>query len=273
MKRLSWILAALLPVATLLADEVLNNASVIDLKKSGLGDPVIVNKIKVSKCDFDISTDALKKLKEGGLSDEIISIMIDSATSTSAKTKAKLTEMAPVSNEPSTMHELGLWLYVEQGTERRMVKLKGQDGGRSSGWNKKSRATLYGDSATLQIGTTAPSFYYYEKPKEQESGLVSTTAASTVADDFILTKMEVRRDKKERRLAVGKEGFFGGKKSGLDPKDYVATTAEKVADGIYRIAPAQELQPGEYCFINKRNANRESLKYGDVELYDFGVKR
>ena len=67
--------------------------------------------------------------------------------------------------------------------------------------------------------------------------------------------------------------FFGGTTSGLDPMAYVAVNVEKVGDGIYRITPVRELPLGEYCFVDKHHANRESLKHGNVELYDFGVKR
>jgi hypothetical protein len=153
-----------------------------------------------------------------------------------------------------------------------MVKLKSESSGGSSGWNKKSRVTLYGASAILQITAAAPGvFYYYEEPPQQ--GAFATSTATTTADDLVLARMEVRADKNERRLAVGKEDFFGGKKSGLDSKAYVQTTAERVSDGIYRLAPVQALPPGEYCFIDKHDASREALKYRDVELYDFGVKK
>jgi hypothetical protein len=276
MQRMSWlvgqvVMISILAATTLLAQETLNNADVIGLKQVGLGDTVIINKIKVSKCDFDISTDALKKLKDGGLSDDVINAIIATAAPPSIPTPPKVAP-AVVSNDPNAPHELGIWLYQEQGTERRMIKLKSESSGGSSGWNKKSCVTLYGASAILQITAAAPGvFYYCEEPPQQ--GAFATSTATTTADDLVLARMEMRADKNERRLAVGKEDFFGGKKSGLDSKTYVQTTAEKVSDGIYRLVPVQALPPGEYCFIDKHDASREALKYRDVELYDFGVKK
>jgi hypothetical protein len=153
-----------------------------------------------------------------------------------------------------------------------MLKLKSQSSGHSSGWNKKSRVTLYGASAILQLTTATPGvFYYYEQARQEDAFAAPTTTAT--ADDLVLARMEVRTDKNERRLAVGKEGFFGGKTSGLDPNAYVPVKAEKISDGIYRLEPVQALPPGEYCFIDKHDASREALKYRDVELYDFGVKK
>ena len=45
------------------ADEVLNNASITEMKSLGLGDDVIVGKVKSSTCNFDTSIAALKQLK------------------------------------------------------------------------------------------------------------------------------------------------------------------------------------------------------------------
>lgn len=260
-------LLSLLP--TLHAEEVLNNAGVIELKNAGLGDAVIAYKIKASKCDFDISTDALKKLKEAELSDELISVIIEHATPAPAPAKPK-PPIPAISNDPNVSHEPGLWLYQElQGNDHRMVKLRAQSSGRSSGWNKKSRAVLYGASSVLQLTTTTPTFYFYDTTRPD----AAYANAGTAAEDLVLAKLEVRNDKNDRRLAVGRDEFFGGHKSGLDAKGYVAVNVEKVADGIYRIVPAQELQPGEYCFVDRNTANRETLKHGDIQLYDFGVKR
>jgi hypothetical protein len=261
------VMISLFASATLLAQETLNNAGVIELKQAGLGDAVILNKIKASKCDFDISTDGLKKLKEGGLSDEVINAIIATAIPSVAPAPPKLVAVA-ISNDPNVSHEPGIWLYQELSGERRMLKLKPQPSGESSGWNKKSRLILFGSAAVLQLSGSF-SFYYYEEPKQE--GAFAPTPMT--ADDFTLAKMEVKHDKNTRRLAVGAEGFFGGKTSGLDPNAYVPVKVEKISDGVFHIEPVKALQHGEYCFISRSDASREALKRGDVELYDFGVKK
>jgi hypothetical protein len=273
MKRIFWligsiVLICLLTPESLLAQETLDNAGVVALKQAGLGDTVIINKIKASKCDFDISTDGLKKLKEGGLSDDLINTIITTAAPSTVTALPKVVVPAVVSNDPSIAHEPGIWVYQEQGDEHRMVKLKPEPGGQSSGWNKKSRAVLYGAAANLQISGNY-SFYYYEEAKQEGA----FAAPPMTADDFALAKMEVRQDKNVRRLAVGKEGFFGGKSSGLDPAAYVPAKVEKISDGIFQIEPVKALQHGEYCFISKAQASREAIKHSDVELYDFGVTK
>ena len=51
------------------AEETLNNASVIELQGLNLGDAVIIEKIKTSKCEFDTSITGLKQLKAAKVSD------------------------------------------------------------------------------------------------------------------------------------------------------------------------------------------------------------
>lgn len=55
--------------------ELLTNNTVIKMVKAKLSEDTIINKIKGSKADFDLSTDGLIKLKEAGASDNIINAM------------------------------------------------------------------------------------------------------------------------------------------------------------------------------------------------------
>jgi len=57
--------------------ETLTNAKVIEMAKVGLGDEIVLNKIKTSGCKFDVSTDALIELKKGGVSDAVIALMME----------------------------------------------------------------------------------------------------------------------------------------------------------------------------------------------------
>src|ERR1035438_6966550 len=144
---------------------------------------------RYAECTNFINPDGLKKLKEGGLSDDLINVMIATAAPSVVTTPPKVVA-AVVSNDPHAPHEPGIWLYQEQGSEHRMVKLKPQPSGQSGGWNTKSRAVLYGAAAVLQLSGNY-SFYYYEEAK-QEGAFAPPTLT---ADDFVLAKMEVRQEK------------------------------------------------------------------------------
>jgi hypothetical protein len=74
-------MALLFVVTELNAREILNNASITELISIGLGDSVLVDKIKSSQCNFDVTLDGLKQLKTSKVSDTVISAMIVKASS------------------------------------------------------------------------------------------------------------------------------------------------------------------------------------------------
>src|SRR2546423_4389779 len=62
------------PSAT--AAQVLTDSDVLALVESKLAPEVIVEKIKASACDFDTSPEALRKLKDAGVPDSLLLVMV-----------------------------------------------------------------------------------------------------------------------------------------------------------------------------------------------------
>ena len=58
-------------------DETMTNDEVISLTNAGLNKSLIVNKIRTSKSRFDVSTDALIKLKKAGVADDVVAAMLE----------------------------------------------------------------------------------------------------------------------------------------------------------------------------------------------------
>jgi hypothetical protein len=69
--------AALVPTASVAVgqDEILTNKEVISMSYAGLDKTVIINKIKTSKTNFDLSTDSLIDLKQKAIASEILAAM------------------------------------------------------------------------------------------------------------------------------------------------------------------------------------------------------
>jgi len=80
------------------AGEMLTNASIIELQGLTLGDAVIIEKIKTSKCSFDTSINGLKQLKAANLPGAVIEAMI--------ATKAAVSDNAisTVAGDPNSSH-------------------------------------------------------------------------------------------------------------------------------------------------------------------------
>src|SRR2546421_6255656 len=91
----------------LAADETLSNASIIELQGLNLGDAVMIEKIKTSKCNFDTSIDGLKQLQQAKVSPAVIQAML--ATKSAAPGAVASNANINV-NEPLARHPAGGWV-------------------------------------------------------------------------------------------------------------------------------------------------------------------
>lgn len=77
------------------------------------------------------------------------------------------------------------------------------------------------------------------------------------------------RRKNDRELIVGEFGALGAS-TGTRSEDTVPFKVERLAPGLYRVTPEEELGPGEFCFFYAAGAG--ALGQGAVgKLFDFGV--
>src|SRR3989442_6553427 len=113
------VLAGLSSVRSM-AEEVLNNAAVIEMQGLNLGDAVILEKIRTSKCNFDTSVTGLKQLKAAKVSDAVIQAMISgSAPAAKAKPAGSISNE---SNDPAVLHSAGVWVLKD----KKMTKLESE---------------------------------------------------------------------------------------------------------------------------------------------------
>ena len=224
--------------------ETLNNGSVLELQKLNLGDAVIIDKIKASKCDFDVSVNGLKQLKEAQVSDAIIQAMI--ATKSPAAGAGAAKAAAPGDpNDPKAAHDVGVWLCEENNGQKKMTKLEPESlrmwmgGGPFGG---ASRAVLTGLKASLQISARRPVFYMYFG--EGGQGIMGSTSPN----ELPLARFDLKPKTQERLLIVGSVAPFAGYNSGIKRESLRAVDEDKVATSIYKITPKEDLADGEYGF-------------------------
>jgi hypothetical protein len=74
---------------------VITNARVIELSKLGLGDDIVVAKIRNSSCQFQLSDSDLVDLKNAGVSSKVIAAMLDAGASTSGPAAPTTNEVPP----------------------------------------------------------------------------------------------------------------------------------------------------------------------------------
>jgi hypothetical protein len=83
------------------SDEILTNESVIQLLKAGIEEDLIISKIRENQHNFDLSVQGMVALKEGGVSNRLMRIIMDPTKASEAKAApAAKTAVAPEQPAP-----------------------------------------------------------------------------------------------------------------------------------------------------------------------------
>ncbi len=262
--------------------EVMTNDEVITLAKAGLNSSIIVNKIRTSKSNFDLSTDNLIKLKTAGVSDEIVNAMLEAKSGKSLTTNSMNSTSSAVAgnpNDPTAPHGFGVYLYEETNGVKKMTQLapnvsaQNRTGGlftssMTYGIGKvKTKSNLPGTAANLQIKETQPVFYFYLDTKS--GGLNTSSGIPSTPNEFALIKFNVRSDNRE--VTIGKSNAFGAK-GGLSDEYVVDYNVEDLGGGTFKITPKTTLKNGEYAFYLINSGNSSTGAAVGAKFFDFGVK-
>ena len=260
-------------------DEVMTNDEVISLTKAGLSPAIILGKIRSGKSNFDTSTDSLIKLKQAGVSDDILAAMIEakSGRSTSNTAAATMTGGGDP-NDPTSKHSYGIYLYEVRGEQRKMTQLapnvsaQNRTGGTFTsgltyGISKvKVKSNLPGRNAALQIKDVQPVFYFYLDVSS--GGLNTASGIPSTPNEFAMIRFNQRSDNRE--VTIGKANAFGAK-GGLSDEYVVQFNAEDMGNGVFRVTPSAALRTGEYAFYLLNSGNSNASAAVGAKFFDFGV--
>lgn len=266
-------------------DEMMTNDEVISLSKAGLASSVIIGKIRTSKTNFDMSTDALIKLKQAGVTDDTVTAMLEAKSGKPLNTSVTANSSGAAAvgetgdpNDPMAKHNYGIYLYEEKDGQRKMTPVKpsvsaqNRTGGlftsqMTYGIGKvKTKANLPGRSADLQLTQTTPTFYFYLDVTS--GGLNTSSGVPSDPKEFTLVRFNQRSDNRE--VTIGKSNAFGGK-GGLSDEYVVQFKAEDLGNGVFKVTPAVELKKGEYGFYLVNSGNSNTSAGVGAKFFDFGV--
>jgi hypothetical protein len=133
-----------------------------------------------------------------------------------------------------------------------------------------TEADLAGPAADIRVPAGATTFYFYfnseagqPDPSKDPMAALSMMSGDAMppqarsASDFALIRLKTSGDM--RAADLGRPGAT------IKPKNTVAVTVERLAQGAYKLQPKDPLTPGEYafCFVSGMGA-------GGL-LWDFGV--
>ncbi len=269
--------------------ETLTNASVIELAQLGLGEGIIIEKIRQSECNFDTSISGLKQLKAAKVSDAVIAVIINPSAKVVQPTPATQPVPVPVAslkptvsapsntafhdseNKPVPMPpDKGAYLW-----DGKQLSLLTQSQVPSMGANV-GRAALSAvvpfvkNKLELQlIGTNAKASFAHSQPIILVSGLVDVIPGVPSYRLLYVKQGGMRKDR--RILGTYDVGGFG---SIAMVENEIPCEIKKITEGIYAIKPTKPLPDGEYGLVPITRladvqANTKSIAAPPV--WDFGI--
>lgn len=261
MKKLQIIILCLLLSSTAFSQEKLDNQSIVDLVEMGFSGDVISSKINSSDVSFDVSVGALKKLKNKGVPSEVLALMIEKSKS-ETKTKGGLyykNNDKLVKIEPT----------VFAGTRSNALASSLSYGIAAA----KVKSYIPNMSSANKLKATDASFIF-KFDENTESSLEKSNwwfRMASSPNEFVLTKLKVRKSKKERELVTGKvRAITGASQMGIDSKNTIPFKFERLSEGVYKVTPEQSLTPGEYCFFYQGQIPEGG--FSNQSVFDFTIE-
>lgn len=228
--------AALNSVGVALPQEELDNARIMQLTKMGLGDDIIIAKIKTGNSKFALGDSDLAALKSANVSDKVVAAMLEASVLTSARVK--------IDGNPVDIHTLG------------QAKVGGRLGHKVSMGIKstKEKAYLQGQHAAV-VASSSPTIEVELPPTDS-------------IDNYIIVKLDGKGDRRE--LEVGSVGGSVGGKSGIRAESIEKSSYEPLGPHRFKVSVHKSLKGGEYIVYVVGSADYEKGIFG--RGYDFTVE-
>jgi hypothetical protein len=284
----------------------MTNRDVIQLVNAKISDDVIIAKIRQSKTRFDTSTQGLVALKQAGVSDQLISVMVnageaaantgaapDSATSAAAAPNAKARPVLRPGETPANAK--GVAVATNAATTPRTAS----------------------EPAPAPITQAPPNYGLYIQSSSQLKplGRIETKVQVSKFRSFLRTKIPFVRQKidinlpgahSSSRYEVRRPTFYAYFPPSRDVSKFkllqckitgqnldqrtlanasIMFSTEQNQDEVpvdigptsvrdlYRISPREDLPSGEFGFVEGNTGNQSASDIEILDVYDFGIDR
>ena len=238
MRKNSFAVILLAFCSLLVAQQMLDNASVVKLVKAGLSDDLIVSTINASPGTYDTSTNGVIALKTAGASDKVVTAILLRASGGAPAANAG-PPAAAASALPAGIDEVGAYYKDKTGAWTALMPeivnfktggvlkslltdgiVKGDLNGHISGVHAKTSATF-----PVVVAVYVPE--------------------GTAITEYQLLRLRVNNDSREFRSVTGGVVHVTGGAT----RDAVEFQAEKLAPRVYQITLQGSLGKGEYGLL------------------------
>lgn len=222
-------------------EKPLTNPDVIELAKLGLGDSVVIAKIRQAPAvQFDLETNDLAALKKAGVSGAAIAAMLERATVNALPRQGTANAGGTSGPEPEF---IGTFFHLDQATgtltplERQTatasMEIRGLGFGGAEGYMQ-----VRGERSSVRFQQGQPLHFVVR-------------VASPQSDPLSLVHLvPLEEEDGNRRLSVGRASLFGGAQAGVGDVE-LPIKASRYGESSFLVSPAQNLAGGEYAFAGQ----------------------
>lgn len=288
------------------APAAMTNRDVIQLTKAKLSDDVIIAKIKKSKTHFNLSTDGLVALKNAGVSDPVISAMMDagtaassagassgggaaagSATRSGAPAASMATPSGPASNTTKEVaaKETGVAKNSAPPAPPRVTAapanygvyiyysggLKQLGAIQTKVQTSKFRSMLKVVPFVRQkIDINIPGAHSTSRYEALRPTFFAYFPPSRDVSKFKLLQCKITGQKFDQRTVANASILYSTEQNQDEvPLDIGPTDVRD----LYRLTPREDLTSGEFAFVEGNTGSNSASNIQILDVYDFGIDR
>jgi len=259
---LALVLMVLCPVFVV-AQDALNNDSVVKMLKAGLSEDLVISAINSKPGNYDTSADGMIALKTAGASDKIISAIVIKASGGAAPAPAAAAAPAPAAGStlPAGIDEVGVYYQDKTGA---WVSLMPEVVNFKTGGVLKTFATqgiVKGDINGHLQGPTAKTVL-----------TLPITFAVYMPEGTAITEYQLLRLRPSNGQSREFRSVTGGivHASGGAARDLVAFDSTKLAPRVYTITLKQDAGKGEYGVLPPGAVSSSNMASGG-KMYTVSV--
>jgi hypothetical protein len=284
----------------------MTNRDVIQLVQAKISDDVIITKIRQSKTRFDTSTQGLVALKQAGVSDQLISMMMnaggaaantgaapDSATNVAAAPNAKArpalrpgetpanakgeavaTNAAATprtASEPApapiTQAPPNYGLYIQSSSQ---LKPLGRIETKVQVSKFRSFLRSHIPFVRQKIDINLPGAHSSSRYEVRRPTFYAYFPPSRDVSKFKLLQCKITGQNFDQRTLANASIMFSTEQNQDEvPVDIGPTSVRD----LYRISPREDLPSGEFGFVEGNTGNQSASDIEILDVYDFGIDR
>jgi|ERR1039458_9596769 hypothetical protein len=267
--RKNLIVLLFLAFCPLIAQQALNNDSIIKLVKAGLSDDLIVSTVNAQSGIYDTSTDGIIALKTAGVSDKVVAAIVIKANAAATAAAAPIPALAPmpaqapapVSKIPAGVDSIGIYYQDKDGSWQEVFT---EAVTKKTGGFLKSMATdglVKGDingnlkGAGSRLRLTLPANFILYVPEGRSPG------------EYELIRFRVHSHDREFRSVTG--GIVHVSSGAA--RDSVEFDSKKIAPRVYQVTVDQNIGTGEYGFLAPTDTGNLGNVASSGKMYTFSI--